>query len=182
MRESHNLINTGEFITTAPPGTLSYDVAEFGTSGPKTIFLLKEEQSRLWLIPENTMHIEFRSSFIQYEGVALMPLMLKLDNNPNLLFRGWFNYYESVSAKKYFTYLASQDKIYLLVFSGELEPERLISMSNNLQLWFKTHLSHLSMTLPWSLQDYEYAKSKIDGKYPTNSSLWKALGEKGINK
>lgn len=110
-----------------------------------------------------------------------MPLMLQFDNNPNLLYRGWFNYYQS-TAKECFAYLAGQDKLYLLVFTGALEPARKISLNNNLQLWFKAHLFQLSNTLPWSPQDFERTQFKIESKHPTSISLWMALGEKGIGR
>ena len=148
----------------------------------KQSFILKEDQSRLWMIPENAFHVEIRSSLIMHDGVALMPLMLQFDSNPELLYLGWFDYYQSVIAKEYFAYLAGQDKLYLLVFSGEREPARMISMNNNLQIWFKAHQSQLSNTLPWSPPDYGRAKLKIEGKYPTLASLWKVLGEKGIKR
>lgn len=182
MGKKHYLIDTGEFVNTAPPGTLSYDAVRLGISGCKTIFLLKEDRSHLGLIPENKIQVEIRGSFMLRDGVALMPLMLQFDYNPNLLYIGWFNYYQSAAAKECFVHLAGQDKLYLLVFSGELEPARKISMNNNLQLWFKTHLPQLSKTLPWSPQDYERAKFKIEGKHPTNISLWNVLGEKGIGR
>jgi len=182
MKENHVLINTEELINSAPPGTLSFDAVELGTSGSKTIFLLKEERSRLIMIPENALHVQIRSSLIMHDGVALMPLMLQFDLNPELLYLGWFNYYQSVIAEEYFAYLAGQDKLYLSVFSGEREPARMISMNNNLQIWFKAHQSQLSNTLPWSPPDYGRAKLKIEGKYLTLASLWKVLGEKGIKR
>ena len=175
------LIDTDEFINAAPPGVMSFDVVELGTTGCKTIFLLKEDPSRLGMIPENTFHVEIRGSLIIRDGVALMPLMLQFDNNPDLLYRGWFNYFQSITAKECFTYLADQEKLYLLIFTGALEPARKISMNNNLQLWFKAHYSQLSKMLPWSRQDYGRAKFKIENKYPTSNSLWDVLGEKGIS-
>ena len=182
MIKNHVLIDIDEFINSAPPGTLGFDTVELGTAGCKTIFLLKEDPSRLGMIPENAFRVEIRSSLIMRDGVALMPLMLQFDNNPDLLYRGWFNYYHSPTAKECFRCLAGQDKLYLLVFTGEPEPARQISMNNNLQLWFKTLLPQLNNILPWSPVDYERVKFKIEGKYPTSISLWQVLGEKRIGR
>ena len=182
MKENHLLTDTDEFINSAPAGILDFDAVEFGTSGCKTIFLIKEDPSRLGMIPENTIHVEIRGSLIMRDGVALMPLMLQLDHNPDLLYRGWFNYYQSPKVKECFKHLANQDKLYLLVFGGEPEPARMVSLNNNLQLWFKAHFFQISNTPPWNRQDYERAKFKIVNKYQTGKSLWDVLGEKEINR
>jgi len=182
MEENCVLIDTGEFIKTTPPGTLGFDAVELGASGSKTIFLLNEDRSRLGMIPENAVHVQFRSSLILRDGVALMPLMLQFDSNPDLLYLGWFNYYQSIIARECFAHLANQDKLYLMVFCGDLDPARMISMNNNLQVWFKAHLPQLSNLPPWSPQNFERAKFKIEDKHPTTTSLWKALGEQGIRR
>jgi hypothetical protein len=86
----------------------------FGTPNFKTAFLIKETQSRIEMIPEDNMHIEIRSSLIIFDNVALIPLLVQINNNPSLTYQEWLNYHESDLTKQCFDYLTTQEQLYLL--------------------------------------------------------------------
>jgi hypothetical protein len=58
---------------------------------------------------------------------------------------------------------------------NSLDYIQLITVNNNMQLGFKLHLQLLKNRVPWSIADFEHAKSELLKMYPTTISLWDGL-------
>jgi hypothetical protein len=172
---NQELINSVTFINYMPPGTMLHGAVGFGTPNFKTAFLIKENQSRLAMLPEDKMHIEIRSSLIIFDNVALIPLLIQINNNPSLTYQEWLNYHESGVTKQCFDYLTTQELLYILFFTGAIKPAKGLTVSNNLQIGFRMHIQQLKNMVPWSIEDFERLKLKMLIKYPATISLWNGL-------
>ena len=177
--DKHGLIEFIDFLNSAPSGTMICDRIKIPakSSNPATVFMLKEDPTRLRMIPEK-MHVEIRSCIRVIDNVSMILLGIQLAKNPDLLYIGWFNYQSGI-VKECFDYLIQQDSLYIFVFAGGPVPVRKVYVSNNFQSLFKEYIPLINKVLPWSLEDFERTKHKILNKYPKPASLWCAL-EKGM--
>ena len=177
--KNQELVDSLVLINSMPPGTMKYDIIGLGSPAgtPKLqgAFLIREDQSRLDMISEDHIQVEFRSSALLLEDVILIPLLIQINHNPSLTYAGWFNYYESEDMRDYFDALIRQELLYILFFTGDTKPARKFAVNNNLQLGFKMHLQQLKNRIPWSIEDFGYAKFKMLKKYPTSLSLWHGI-------
>jgi hypothetical protein len=151
-------------------GELTCCVLEVGSQKFLSVFEIKENS----LIPKETMHLEFRSSLFSLDEVLLIPLALQIDNNPELTYCVWLNYHAE-EVKKWFQYFAVQEEIRLLLVNEKNQVVKIIRNSNNLRIGFHDYLQRLNNRIPWSIADFEYAKSKIFQVYPDPLSLWFGL-------
>jgi hypothetical protein len=141
----------------------------------KTVFLIQASRSHLNLIPKEQMNLEFRSSSIVLDEVLFISLMVQIDNQPLLTYGGWLNYHQSGDLKQCFTCLAVQESIQMLFFDENGRLDNIIKVNNHLRIGFQDYLRQLKNRLPWSVNDFESAKSKLLRLYPTTLSLWHGL-------
>jgi hypothetical protein len=165
--------------------TIHYREIEFAPYESETVFLIRVNQSHLNLIPKEQMNLEFRSSSIVLNEVLFISLMVQIDNQPLLTYGGWLNYHLSLDLKQCFTYLAAQESIRMLFFDENGQLDNIIKVNNHLRIGFQDYLRQLRNRLPWSVDDFESAKSKLLRLYPTTLSLWyglKAMSERESEK
>jgi hypothetical protein len=163
-------------FTYIPAGTMICEALQIKPQKFETAFMIKDLQSHFDMIPKGQMDIEFRSASMALDEVLLVPLVLQIDKNPILTYAVWLNYYESKDA---FYYLSIQELIRILFINDKTGPLMAFSISNTLQIGFKSYLQQLKNRFPWSIAVYEYAKSKVLQLYPTAISLWQGLKESG---
>jgi len=167
------LITSIEYITATLPGTMICDAVEVRPFNIEIAFLIKETQLHFNELIKGNSDIDMRSGLMRFDNVVLTPLLIQVNNNPSMTYQIWFNYHESEYVKQYFDYLATQEILYLLFFTNDYA--QVITVNNSLQLGFKLHLHQLKNKIPWSIADFEHAKSKLLNRYPTTISLWNGL-------
>lgn len=167
------LVGSLTFIKTLSPGTMIFDAVEVVPSKIELVFLIKETQLHFDELIKGNPEIDMRSSLLAFNSVALTSLLIRVNNNPNMTYQMFFNYHEAESVKQYFDYLATEDKLNLLFLTNNFA--QFVSVNNSLQLGFKLHLRQLKNRVPWSIGDFERAKSELLKIYPTANSLWDGL-------
>jgi hypothetical protein len=176
------LIDVCSFVNFTLPGTMICESFNFVVSMPEAALLIKESPAKLRMIPPNNMHIEFRTALKRVDNVYLMPLLVRVDNNPSLTYVTWFNYHRSDEVKQVFEYITKQDSIHIFFYTQSIEPALTISIDNQLKLGFRMHIQILQNTIPWTIKDFERAKGLVSRRYLSTLSLWRGLKEKGEGK
>jgi hypothetical protein len=171
------LIDVYSFVNNTLPGVMICESFQFVEAKPEAALLIKESPAKLGMIPQNNMHIEFRTGLVRFENVCLIPLLIQVDNNPSLTYETWLNYHQSDEAKRVFEYISIQDYIHIFFYNQSIEPAITVSTDNHLKLGFKMHIQYLRNAIPWTIKDFEYARGLISRRRSTPLSLWRDLKE-----
>lgn len=169
------LIDIDSFICYTLPGTMICESLNFVVSEPEAALLIKESPAKLGMIPQTNMHIEFRSGLVWVDNVCLTPLLVQVDNNPNLTYATWLDYHRSDEVKRTFEAITNQDYLYVFFYDRSIEPAITISIDNNLKLGFKMHIQYLRNTIPWTAKNFEHARGLMSQRHLSTLSLWQDL-------
>lgn len=157
-----------------PLGTMVYDLV---IVNGQTEFAFCIKEAMRYINKYKYPLIEIRMGIQPIDNVLIVPIMLMVNNDKDMLYETMFNYYQTSGGQKYLDALKKQDDIKILFFNEMHKNVRQISVKNRLQDKIKVFEEHLQKATPWSMQAFDYAKEELYKMYPTGIDLWKALGE-----
>jgi hypothetical protein len=139
--------------------------------------LIKEETKYITRYP-NKLDIELRLGMFRIDNVMVVPVMLLINNDYEMLYESYFNYYAEGN-KRMLNLLQSQDDLHLLFFDEQNEKARAVKFKNTIKDEIKEINMRLSSTKSWSMNEFDIAKEKSYELYPTPEYLWRGLN--GLN-
>lgn len=109
-------------------------------------------------------------------AVCSVVVMFQLGSDPANLFEIFFNYHDSSGkAPEIFRDLATQDTIAFHCYGDGGEKLRTIVVPNKHQNFWQSVTKKIRSMKPWSMEDFDMAKTRIYDKYPTPFLLFEAL-------
>lgn len=165
-----------QLIIKRPPGSALFTLAEIpGAHGPEIIFLVREESARI------AAHvgplIEIRSAVLLEEGVALVPVLLRVgEEKAENIFETWLNFCSPDLGLRAFKALAKQPRVLVAMYGDSLRQERSIECVNSWGGFFETAAKQiLRLGSTWSMGEFDAAREKIYTAYPTVWDIWCAM-------
>ena len=159
-----------------PFGTMIYSSAEINKQR-KFIFCIEEKTK--YIKKYTSTKIEIRIGLIKVNNILIVPMLLMINNDFDMLYETTFNYYQnSNKEEKYLDLLKTQDGINILFFDENNKEARNIYVKNHLNEYVEKIISHLEKTTYWEMTEFDAAKEKLFKIFPTVSALWEALGKK----
>jgi len=160
-----------ELIKSFPPGMALYGRAGESAENLETCILVREDEDQILKIPANPI-VELRSGIWQ-NHVCPVIVMINLAGLP---YETWWNYYQPEGeAEKYFDDMIRQSMIPILVYD-DLQQRRSIGVRNSLASFFKKYKETILQKSVWTMKEFDAAKEKLCGQYPSVAALWEALG------
>jgi hypothetical protein len=140
-------------------------------------FLIKEETKYINR-HKYKPSIEVRIGLIKETNVLAIPMMVLVNKDFDMLYEGFFNYYQdSGFGKEYLKALSTQDKIYLIFYNENNEDVRTIELNNLIKDDMMEFGMRLYNSKQWSMHDFDIAKEKIYKKYNSPMLLWENLNK-----
>lgn len=174
--ENLNLFDRFSHIYT-PPGTMVYTLIE--VNGKEEFsFCIKEEMQ--YINRYKHPMIEVRIGILKINNVLIVPMMLMVNNDTDMMYETMFNYYQTSGGEQFLRALKTQDDIKILFFNERHENVRSICMNNSLKAGIEEMENYLRKSIPWSMKDFDLAKEELYRQYPTGMDLWKAIDKINI--
>lgn len=156
-----------------PPGIMVYDLISVDFGEPEFAFFIKEETPYIFKHPKPL--IEVRMGIMQMKNVLVVPMMVLVNFDSDMLYETMFNYYQTNGGSMYLKVLKKQDRI-LLFFCDESNREvRRIRINNNFKSQIQSIEKILQEVSPWTMEEFDKAKETLYEQYPAGEDLWKAL-------
>lgn len=159
----------------AQPGIMAYELVEFNGI-TEFAFCIKEETK--YIKRHKYPLIQLRMGMLKLDNVFVVPMMILVNNDYDMLYETMFNYYQTGGGAKYIDTLKNQDTIKLLFFNENNEEARQIQINNTIRDDITEIAMRLSSIKEWSMNDFDRAKEKLYEIYPTPLHLWNILGNK----
>ena len=160
-----------------PPGIMVYTLIEVNGK-EEFAFCIKEEMQYI----NRYIHpiIEIRVGMLKINNVLIVPMMLMVNYDTDMMYETMFNYYQSSGGEQFLRALKTQDDIKILFFNERHENVRKIRINNNMKSDIEKIEKYLQESTPWSMQDFDLTKEKLYEQYPTGMDLWKAIDKINI--
>jgi len=171
-----NFIDLIEILKIMPPRNMIYAHAVFEGNGDlETYFAIIEEPRFLKCLGKYPV-LTVRTGLLYYNGVCLVPFMMRVDGNNDLLYESWLNYHSVGDiGKKSFRDLTKQDNIVFAFYDSFGNEVRKIGIKNNLKEQFQDFIEHIESLDVWSMSDFDRERNNLYRDYPTPLDLWNAL-------
>jgi hypothetical protein len=157
-----------------PSGLMIYARSKFDLGEFETHLIVKEEEKYLQTLQPKQL-FNFHSALIQMNNVSVVVLMMKVENDQDMLYESWWNFYQS-QGKESFINMSIQEKLRILFFNEKNDLKIKKEINNGLSLAFCEYLNNIRYKSPWTMKDFDKAKEDIYNKYPTPKKLWEAIG------
>jgi len=159
-----------ELIKSFPPGSALYGRAGESAETLETCILIREDETQIQKIPANPI-IELRSGIWENQ-ICPVIVMIKVAGLP---YETWWNYHRDDDGDKYFDDMILQAMIPILIYDDRRQ-RRSIGVRNSLAPSFKKYKETILQKSVWTMQEFDAAKEKLCGQYPSVAALWEALG------
>lgn len=156
----------------ARPGTMVYELVEFDNI-IEFAFCIKEETK--YIKRHKYLLIQLRMGMLKLDNVFVVPMMMLVNNDYDMLYETVFNYHQTGGGAKYIDTLKNQGTIKLLFFNENNEEARQIQINNTIRDDITEIAMRLSSTKEWSMIDFDNAKEKLYRIYSTPQHLWNSL-------
>ncbi len=166
------LTNILQFIKTSSEGTAIFGSISIDGRKIQTDFLIQEHIKYIASIPRNA-RVVFRGGLYIVDNVYLVPIMLRIGNNSDLLYETWWNY-SSPYNQRHFERMAKQDEINLHLYYSNSHL-KIIRVPNILREAFQKYCMKLKNTGDWDMKTFDNARDKLYRRYPTPMSLWRCI-------
>jgi hypothetical protein len=155
-----------------PPRIMVYSLIEVnGTQ--EFAFCIKEEMQ--YINRYKHMTIEVRLGILKINNVLIVPMMLMVNNDTNMMYETMFNYRQTSGGQQFLDALKKQDDIKLIFFNEKHEAVRKIGIKNSIKADIELLEKHLKESNSWSMDDFDRVKEELYKLYPSGTDLWKAL-------
>lgn len=171
-RRNPMLSDPQDVIMSAHPGTVIYARVDVG-AGMETALFLREESERIQALGPGP-RIEIRAALLIEDGVALIPILVRLGPKAKDIFETWLNIHQTGGGMHYLQDLATQPRI-LVILYGDHGRERAIESINLLKSTFADILVRVAGLPPWTMREFDQARERVYRRYPTPKELWWGL-------
>lgn len=168
--------NPEQFISTQAPGLSIYGDWKENEEDPFETAIFIQEENKFINKLSKYPKVHIKAGLIFYENIGLVVVQVLINNNYDMLYEFFINYWQSGGGKQYFSNLANQDRIMLFFYRGH-ERKRNIQVENQLKDGFKSFMIELLKYSPWSTEDFDKAKEKLYADFPKPVDLWRKLEE-----
>lgn len=175
--ENLNPFNRHREIYT-PPGVMVYDLISFDDGPIEFSFHIKEETN--YIFRHQNPLIEVRMGMMQYKNVYIIPMMVQVNFDEEMMYETMFNYHQTSGGEPYLHALQQQDNIYLIFYDEKNKESRRIRIKNQFKQDVQQFTNILKTTEPWSMEDFDRAKEQLYANFPTGMDLWRAIDEKNL--
>jgi len=158
-------------------GTMVYDLVIVDNKETEFVFMVKEETKYINR-HKYRPSIQLRTGLLNISGVWIIPFMILINQDFDMLYETVFNYYQTGGGKKYFDVLKKQEYIDIMFFDEKNENARNIRINNQLQNEITEYNMRVASIKPWSMNQFDKAKQKMFEKYLRPTDLWNELGNK----
>lgn len=160
-----------------PPGMMVYSLIE-RNGQTEFSFCIKEETR--YIHKHKKPKVEVRMGIFEIGNVLIMPMMVQVNHDKDMLYETMFNYYQTSGGAMYLEPLTSQKEIMLLFYDEKNKEARRIVIRNTFQKSIRHFLKLLSETPSWSMSKFDEAKEKLYEDFPKPQDLWRELGKKSL--
>ena len=139
--------------------------------GWEVAFMVREESAR---IPHLGRRVILRTGLLKQHQVGLIPILLRLGPQDEDVFETWLNFHAPNKFGRkndHLEVLTKQERI-IILFYGERGRERSIVIRNGVQQGLKGILQTVERLPPWSMQEFDNARSEVYSRFPTVKALW----------
>lgn len=170
------LVDPIKVLLKMPAGTMIYGRGIFeGNSNYETYFAIKEEPKYIKKLGKYPL-LTIRTGLIIRSGVALVPFLMRVNEDVNMLYESWLNYHDTGGyAQKTFQDLTRQDNIPFIFYDSQGNECRKIGIKNNLKETFQEYIAQIDKLQPWSMQDFDKARNTVYAEFPSPMSLWQSF-------
>lgn len=162
-------IPADEMIRAAEPGSMIYSRVEMdGTT--QTALLIREERDIIDHLGKNPV-LELRFGVFHEQGVVLVTLMLKADNE---LYEAWVNFH-AVGGAEALADLSTQSTLPIVLYTKRPRPERTLGIPNRLRLAVANAAELCRSASAWEMRDFDIAREGVYRLYPSVQALWDIL-------
>lgn len=170
MKEILNVMNEGQMI---------FELTSIDNTTWNFTFLIKEETKFINKYKEPVL-IEFRAGLLRIEKVIVIPMMLLINEDYDLLYESTFNYYNPLNDDNVMLQrLAEQQFIPIVFFDKSNEPKRQLLSNNGLGNFFEELILRIPSFPTWKMDEFDQAKAQMFKIYQDPRKLWDAL--KGVD-
>lgn len=156
-----------------PPGIMVYDLISVDNGPSEFAFFIKDETP--YIFKHKKPLIEVRMGILQFKKVYVVPMMVMVNFDNDMLYETMFNYHQSSGGDMFLEALINQDNIKLF-FCDEFNKEvRRIRIDNNFKEDATSILNILQKSEAWSMKEFDEVKEQLYEQFPTNHDLWRAL-------
>lgn len=170
-------VRTAVYYRTVRSSGLPADGAS-DSYGIKTDFIVRNSTEVIRSLEQNppiALVAGLVHDIVDGRAVCSVVVMFRLGSDPNP-YEIFFNYYDSSGkAPEIFQDLATQDTIAFHCYGDGGEKLRTIVVANKHQNFWKSVAEKIRSMKPWSMADFDMAKTRIYDQYPTPPSLYEAL-------
>ena len=153
-----------------PPGSALYSITDTGI-GPQTDFMIREDDQHIKKIPPKSPEIRMRSGLIEQDGVSLVPVLILIDRNFDMLYEVWFNWWPH---QQHLRHLAKQRKVNIHVYDDRAK-RRSLQINNAMADDFSRYVTELEKVQEWSMTQFNAAREAVYARYQKPEDMWKAL-------
>jgi hypothetical protein len=170
VNEAINVMNEGQMI---------FELTSIDNTTWNFTFLIKEETKFINKYKEPVL-IEFRAGLLRIEKVIVIPMMLLINEDYDLLYESTFNYYNPLNDDNMMLKrLAEQQFIPIVFFDKSNEPKRQLLSNNGLGNFFEELILRIPSFPTWKMDEFDQAKAQMFKIYQDPRKLWDAL--KGVD-
>lgn len=159
-------------------GHMVYDLVSIDNNEFEFAFLVKEKSIYINRHKHNPS-VEFRTGLVNINGIWVVPFMILINRDYDMLYECVFNYHQTSGGKEYLDVLERQDNIHIIFFDENNKNARNIRISNQIKDEMCEYNIRLSSIKPWTMEQFDYAKLKMYEMFPTPMVLWNKLTRGG---
>lgn len=167
-----------ENIKSKPAGVMAwiYKSIEEGYNNEFVIYI-REDRKFIKRQGYNPV-FQFRNLIINTDIISAFSLMVKINNDPYLLYDCWINYSAPVIGVRACEALSKQ-KYLKFIFIDEFGQEfKTQVLENPLINDIRNYMELSKQRYPWVMEEFDFIKSYIYKKYPNGQILWENIASK----
>lgn len=162
------------FLKKMTAGLMLYNNSINKAGEPETAFYIKEEPEYLSLMGDSP-NLKVISHMFKTRFVDAFFMMVMAENNEQMLYDGWINYYAPYDGKVICEYMAKHDEIEFIIFDELMNIQKEIKAPNTIRNQIQEYIKDAKGKGYWEMSQYDKVKSYVYKKYPNGQILWNAL-------
>jgi hypothetical protein len=160
----------------APAGSMFPELIINSDTGELELALLIKEDTKYILRHKYNPAMEFKTALIRINNVMVMPMMLLVNRDFDMLYESYFNYYRTgEDGDLGLKALTEQHSIHVIFFNEQNEKARAIRMDNRIKEDIEEIRIRLANMKPWTMDEFDVAKAESYKTFPTPEIMWGKL-------
>lgn len=164
-------------IKRLPAGVMTLILRDIEENVKEVVFYVREDKKYIKKQGYNPV-FQIRNLIIDTDITSAFLIMVKINNDSDLLYDSWINYSSPINGISICKTLCEQSYLKFIFLDEFGQEAKIIEVENSLKKEIETYIDKANQKYPWMMEEFDFVKKYIYKKYPNGYILWNSIATK----